>query len=223
MALKITVEDINDVDEAFRELYTEKDGAFVLDVEGVDNHPDVANLRNAYNAEKTKRQDQGDKLRDALEKLEAKPKPTVKDDAEMIRLREALEAERDEWKTKAGDLEKRVYGLTVESQLDDAIRAAGINEVAFQKAAKVLLKEGVKVVDGKPIFDTDMGPVGLSDYVKRWASSDGAAFVSKPAGGGAGGSKGGAKLSRDQFAQMGDRERIKLFKSDPETFRQLSG
>lgn len=223
MALKITVEDINDVDEAFRELYTEKDGAYVLDVEGVDNHPDVANLRNAYNAEKTKRQDQGDKLRDALEKLGAKPKLTTKDDAEIIRLREALEAERDEWKTKAGDLEKRVYGLTVESQLDEAIRAAGITEAAFQKAARVLLKDGVKVVDGKPMFDTDMGPVGLVDHVKRWASSDGAAFVSKPVGGGAGGSKGGAKPSKEQFAAMGDKERVDLYRSDPETFRQLTG
>lgn len=223
MALKITVTDIDDVDEKYRDLYTETNGAFVLNVDGVDNHPDVANLRNAYNAEKTKRQDQGDKLRDALEKLEAKPKPTTKDDAEMIRLREALEGERDTWKTKATDLEKQVYGLTVENQLDAAIRDAGISEAAFQKAAKVLLKDGVKVVDGKPFFDTDMGPVGIVDYVKRWASSDGSAFVSAPKGGGAGGSKGGAVLSKEQFAKMGDKERVGLFKSDPDTFRALSG
>lgn len=224
MALKITVDDINDVDETFRSLYTEKDGTFILDVEGVDNHPDVANLRNAYNAEKTKRQEQGDKLRDALAKLEAKPNPTAKDDAEMIRLREALEAERDQWKAKATDLEKTVYGLTVESQLDTALRSAGITDATFHKAAKRLLQDGVKVVDGKPVFETDMGPVALADHVKRWASSEGAVFVAPPAGGGAGGggSKGSVKLTKDQFVQMGDKERIELFKSDPDVFRSLS-
>lgn len=223
MALKITVDDINDVDEAFRTLYTEQDGVFVLDVEGVDNHPDVANLRNAYNAEKTKRQDQGDKLRDALAKLEAKPKPTAKDDAEMIRLREALEAERDEWKTKAGDLEKQVYGLTVESQLDEAIRAAGITEVAFQKAARVLLKDGVKVADGKPYFDTDMGPVALVDHVKRWASSDGAAFVSPPKGGGSSGGKLTKAGDTNPFARdsLNLTEQARLKREDPATYDRL--
>lgn len=224
MALKVTITSLDDVEESLRPFYTEKDGSFVLDVDGIDNHPDVANLRNAYTAEKAKRQEQGDKLRDALAKLEAKPNPTAKDDAEMIRLREVLEAERDQWKTKASDLERQVYGLTVESQLDKALRDAGITDATFHKAAKRLLQDGVKVVDGKPVFDTDMGPIALADHVKRWASSEGSVFVAPPKGGGAGGgSKAGASVTKEQFAQMGDKERIELFKADPDTFRRLSG
>ncbi len=218
MALKVALETLDDLDEALHPLYTEKDGRFVLEVDGIDDHPDVANLRNAYQAEKTKRQDQGQKLADALAKLEAKPNPTKADDAEIMRLREALEAERDQWKTKATELEGTVYKLTVEGQLDAAIRDAGISEPAFHKAAKRLLSDVVKVNDGKPVVETDMGPLALSEYVKRWASSEGAAFVSKPAGGGATGSKGGT-TGRKPLTQMTEAERREFKQSDPDAFR----
>jgi len=191
MALKVTLETLDDVQAEYQALYTEVDGVFVLDVEGVDNHPEVKNLKTAYTAEKAKRVETGDKLRDALAKLQAKPEPTAKDDAEMIRLREQIEAERDDWKSKATNLETQVYGLTVENQLDAAIRDAGISEPAFQKAAKRLLAEGVKLHEGRPIVETDMGPVGLVDHVKRWVAGEGKAFVSPASGGGASGGKGG--------------------------------
>ena len=222
MALKVALETLDGLDEATQSLYVEREGAFVLDLEGVDSHPDVANLRNAYTAEKTKRQEQGEKLRDAQAQLaEALKKPkedrTKADDQEIIRLRENLEAERDAALAERDDLKKQVYGLTVENQLDAAIRDAGITTPAFQKAAKRLLQDGVKVVDGKPVFDTDMGPLGLAEYVKRWASADGSAFVAPPSGGGASGSKsqGGAKKKPEE---MNVQERGQLLKDDPEAF-----
>jgi len=207
MALKVVLETLDDLDEEIKPLYAEKDGAYVLDVEGVDNHPDVANLRNAYQAEKAKRQEQGEWLQEARQKLddlEAKPKDdrTKADDKEILKLRETLEAERDEWKTKATDLESQVYQLSVENQLDAAIREAGISEPAFQKAAKRMLSDGVKLADGKPVVDTDMGPMPLTDYVKKWASSEGAAFVSKPSGGGASGGKSGTAKSNPMFEKV---------------------
>lgn len=206
MPLKVVLDTLDDLDEALKPLYAEKDGAFVLDVEGVDSHPDVANLRNAYQAEKAKRQEQGAKLQDTLAKLaelEAKPKDdrTKADDTEILKLRETLEAERDEWKAKATEYEGQVYKLSVENQLDAAIRQAGISEPAFQKAAKRLLQDGVKLADGKPVVDTDMGPLPLAEYVTRWASSEGAAFVSKPSGGGANGGKPGAAPSKNPLLQ----------------------
>ena len=194
MGLKVVLETLDGLDEATQSFYAEKDGAYVLDIEGVDNHPDVANLRNAYQAEKTKRQEQGKKLETTqarLAELEAKPNPTKADDAEILKLREALEGERDQWKTKATELEGTVYKLTVENQLDAALRDAGIADPGLAMGAKALLQGKIKVADGKPVAETDMGPIALSEYVKRWASGDGAAYVSKPSGGGAGGSKGG--------------------------------
>lgn len=221
MALKITVANLNDVQEELREYYSEaEDGSFVLQVDGVDNHPEVRNLKNAYTSEKAKRAEQGEKLRDALAKLEAKPEPTAKDDAEMIRLREAIEAERDDWKAKATDLEKRVYGLTVETQLDSLIREAGISEPAFAKAAKKLLSEKVKLVNDTPIVETDMGPVPLGEHVKRWASGEGKAFVAKPMGGGAsgnnGGKTGGKTIAASELETMSPQEKAAYFKANPD-------
>lgn len=204
MALKVALDTLEGLDEAAQSFYVEKDGAYVLDIEGVDDHPDVANLRNAYQAEKSKRQEQGQKLAEAQSKLEAaeaKPKEdrTKADDAEIVRLREALEKERDDAIAERDTLKNQVYSLSVDSQLDQAIRDAGITQPSFQKAAKVMLKEGVELVDGNPIVSTDMGPVPLAEHVKRWASSEGADFVSPPKGGGAGGKSGGSAKSNPMF------------------------
>lgn len=201
MALKVTVETLDDVQEEFRPLYSETEGGFVLQIDGVDNHPEVKNLKKAYTAEKAKRAEAQEKAREALAKLEAKPEPTAKDEAEMIRLREQLEAERDQWKAKATDYESKVYGLTVETQLDAAIRDSGILEPTFVKAAKRLLSDGVKLADGKPVVETDMGPVTLAEHVKRFVAGEGKAFVSPAKGLGTGGQDSGkAKPSGGNLA-----------------------
>ena len=222
MALKVVLETLDDLDEALKPLYAEKDGAFVLEVEGVDDHPDVVNLRNSSRAEQSKRKEKGEQLQEArarLAELQAKPKEdrTKADDTEILKLRETLETERDEWKAKATEYERQVYKLSVENQLDAAIREVGISEPAFQEAAKRLLQDGVKLADGKPVVDTDMGPLPLAEYVRRWASGKGAAFVSKPAGGGANGGKSGAAPTKKP-EEMTLQERNDLLKSDPDAF-----
>jgi hypothetical protein len=225
MALKVTVATLDDVQEGLREFYTEtEDGSFILQVEGVDNHPDVRNLKNAYTSEKAKRAEQAEKLRDALAKLEAKPEPTAKDEAEMVRLRASLEAERDAALAKASELEKRVYGLTVETQLDGMIREAGIIDPVFAELAKDYLAKGVKITEAGPIVETDMGPLPLAEHVKRWVAGKGKALVAPGTGGGASGNNGGMSVTvtKETFAAMGDKERIELFRTDPETFKRLS-
>jgi hypothetical protein len=223
MGLKVTVTDLDDVQEELKSFYTEVEGGYVLQIEGVDDHPDVRNLKTAYTAEKAKRAETGEKLRDALAKLEAKPDPTPKDDAEILRIRAAIEAERDDYKSKWEAAEKRVYGLTVETQLDGLIREVGITDPVFADLAKEHLAKGVKVTDVGPIVETDMGPIPLAEHVKRFASGRGKALVAKPIGGGAGGSSGGAlKVTKDDFAKMGDKERVELFRTDPDTFKALT-
>jgi len=227
MALKVTVASLDDVQEHLKQYYTETEGGYVLQVEGVDDHPDVKNLKNAYTAEKSKRAEYSGKvaaLEAKLAELESKPAPSAKDDAEMLRIRAAIEAERDDYKAKYEAAEKRVYGLTVETQLDGLIREVGITDAVFAELAKEHLAKGVKVTDSGPIVETDMGPISLAEHVKRFATGKGKAMVAKPIGGGAGGSSGGAlKVTKEQFAAMGDKERTELFRSDPDTFRALSG
>ncbi len=191
MALRVTVETLDDVQEELKPFYAETEGGYVLQVEGVDSHPEVKNLKNAYTAEKAKRAETQDKLRDALAKLEAKPAPTAKDEAEMIRLREELEAKLTEKDAKLSEYERKIYGLTVETQLDGLLREAGIIDATYAKAAKLMLSNGVKMVDGSPIVETDMGPISLGDHVKRFVAGEGKAFVAPGKGLGTGGQDGG--------------------------------
>lgn len=121
-------------------------------------------------------------------------------------LRQTLEADRDQWKAKAEAGDKQVYELTVERNLDGLLATAGVTDPTFQEAARVMLKPQIKVEDGKPFVDTDMGPLALADYIPRWTADKGKVFVSQPKGGGAKGGEGGSK----PLAEMVDAERLQL-------------
>jgi hypothetical protein len=218
MALKVTVATLDDVQEEYRSLYTEVDDIFVLNVEGVDDHPEVKGLKGAYAAVKAKRDELSGKvgeMSNRLKELEAKPNPTAKDDAEIIKLREALEAERDEWKGKAGNLEKQVFSLTVENGLESILSEVGVSDAMHRKAAKRLLLDDAKVIDGKAVVETDMGPVPLTDYAKRFFAGEGKSFVTKPTGGGASGSEGGTNaksMKRGDFEALPPEQRAAVIK-----------
>ena len=236
MALKTLLDTLEGVDDALKPLYTETDGKFILQIDGVDNHPDVANLKSAYERTKADR-DTARQERDAAKALVAdfpddfdaekwaKLKDGKPDEAALIKMRETLEAERDEWKSKFELSEKTALKNALDRDLTDALNAAGVTNPAFAKAARGMLADGVKIGDdGKPFVDTDMGPLALSEHVKKWAGGEGKDFVT-PAngGGGKGGTGKGGPVTAEQFAAMGDKERTALFREDPETFRQLSG
>jgi hypothetical protein len=65
MPLKTILEasEIEDLPEAVREHYTETEGKFVLDLDGIDDHPKVSALRNAHNRSKQERDEAKNKAR----------------------------------------------------------------------------------------------------------------------------------------------------------------
>jgi len=65
MALYAVLDSLDDVQEAAHAFYEEKDGKFILSVEGVDDHPAVANLKSALERQKADRKKAADE-RDAL-------------------------------------------------------------------------------------------------------------------------------------------------------------
>jgi hypothetical protein len=222
MPLKAVVETLDDLNEDHRPLYIEADGKFYLDLDAdsVKQHPATKPLAVALDRLKAENAESKSKLTDALAKLEAKPDPSKADEAEMARIREQLERERDEALAKATGLEKQVYGLTVESQLDALLRDNGVSQPPFVRAAKREIQEHVKVVDGKPVVQTDAGDFSLADYVKRYLANDGAAFVSPPSGGGATGGK--KTIAADKKPEeLGMQERRELLLSNPEEFYRL--
>jgi len=188
--LKTVIETTEGLDEALIPFYAESDGKFVLQIEGVDAHPEVSALKGAYERVKADKATAADKAKALQAQIDAmaKDKP---DEAAILQLRQSLEAERDEWKGKAETLTQKLTGVTRDRTLQEALAAAGVTNPAFLKAATAMLAGSVKMEGDAVVVETDMGPSPVADYIKRWAAGEGAAFVAPAQGGGAKGGDGG--------------------------------
>lgn len=217
MALRTTLASLDDVPAEHQALYVQSGDGFVLDIEGVDEHPDVARLKSAYertkqdrDAIRTERDEARSKLSSVPEDFDAEAWKRVKDgktdDAKLIQLRQQLEAERDQWKGKYETAEANSLKNALDRDLTDALTAAGVTDPGLVRGARAIISQSVKMVDGKPTVETDMGPLALVDHVQRWAGGEGKVFVSQPRGGGAKGGEGGPK----PLSELGDDERLEL-------------
>jgi len=210
MALKTILETLDGVDDAVAAFYTEDDGKYILQVEGVDEHPDVANLRNAYQRTKADREQAKTEIKTLSQQL-AEMQQNRPDEAQLVAMRQELESKAQAETARAADLEKRLMGVTRDRSLDEALASAGITNPTFQKAARALLAPQVKVEGDRAIIETDMGPMALQEHVKRWVASEGSAFVTPPSGGGARGNTAGSTpntISRDDFEAMDPASRM---------------
>lgn len=217
MALKTILDSLDDMPEALHGEYKEVDGKFVLDIEGIDAHPAVVNLKTAHERQKqATRTAQADlatiKARveglpddfdaDAYEALKAtaEGKAPAKTDDQVAQVRAQLEKKhatellkKDE---RIATLEGAVSRATIDDGLSKALDDAGIDP-AFKPGAMALLKSkgSLKLVEEDGAFkaqvETDMGPMPLAGYVKDWSGSDeGKIYVKKPTGGDAPGGSG---------------------------------
>ena len=180
--LKTVVDTLDGLDEAVKPFYAEAEGKFVLQIEGVDAHPDVVNLKTAYERVK------GDK--EAAKAAEKKAKDDLaaalkdKPDADaLVKLRDEMEGKIAALTTERDDLSGKLTRTTRDRQLEEALQAVNVTEPAFVKAATAMLAGSVKMDGDKALVETDMGPLGIADHVKRWVASEGKAFVTPPSGG----------------------------------------
>jgi multidrug efflux pump subunit AcrA (membrane-fusion protein) len=210
MALKTVIETTDGLDEAIAAFYTEQDGKFILQLEGVDEHPEVTSLRNAYartKEDREKAKSDAAKLKAQIDELQAGAPDTAATQAKITALEERLAAKEAE----AGEWRGKYTGVTRDQSLQSALQLAGIQEPAFIKAATAMLAGQVKLGDdGTAYVDGSMGPKVLGDYVKQWASGEGAAFVTKPQGAGVkGGETAKAKtISRAEFEALNADKRM---------------
>lgn len=217
MALKTVLDTLDGLDDAVKALYTEQDGKFILDLEGVDVHPDVANLKSAYERVKTKEAEARTEAKKAKDDLAAslKDKP---DEAALVAERTRLEKERDDALKERDEARGQLTGATRDRQLAEALQAANITDPTFIKAATAMLGGSVKMVDGKAVVETDMGPKALADHVKHWAAGEGKSFVAPAKGGGATGS---GSTAGKAFAEMTEAERVALHRTNPAEYQRL--
>lgn len=217
MPLKTVLDDIEGIDDAVKPFYVEKDGRYILDAEGVDDHPDVANLKNAYQRVKEDREavrQEMAKLRQTIDGLPEDFDPEKweefkagkgkgADPQELVRLRETLERERDDWKARYEEREAELTRTQVRDALNRALADAGVPE-PLRNGARLEMLERVTPQFGKGgvVVETDMGPMDIGEYAKRWVARDGSAYVAKGQGSGAsGGRPPGANNDSNPFAK----------------------
>ncbi|CAD7023184.1 hypothetical protein REJC140_00121 [Pseudorhizobium endolithicum] len=218
MALKAIIDSLDTVEEQFRSLYEDKDGKFVLAIEGIESHPGAAALKSALDRVRGEKRTLSEKLTGAESRLEGLPEDFDADAYETLRtqaegkeppkIEERLTAqktqleakfakEREKLEERANKLDSTLRRVMVDDGLTKALLDAGIDKT-FLPAAKALLKEKgqIKLVeddDAIHVFADDgvNDRTPLTDYVRNWAGQDeGKVFVAKPTGGDAKGGDG---------------------------------
>lgn len=207
MALKLVVETLDNVTDELKPLYVEHDGKFHLDTDAdsIRAHRDVLPLANAYERTKTdlattktkltdaeKRAAPEDFDADAWKKLKDGKTDDAKHQQQMVELRKTLEAERDDWKGKFEGEVTKGKKAKVNADITDALSGAGITNPTFVKAARAMLEPRVAMDADDATLDIGLGPMGIGEAVKRWATGDeGKAFVAPAKGDDARGNPGG--------------------------------
>ena len=221
MALKTVLDTLEGVDDALKSFYVESEKGFVLDLEGVDNHPEVGNLVNAYGrvkADKESLKGQLSTLQEQIRELQEKAPDTAATQAKIADLQEKLTAER----ARGDDLYGKLSGVTLGRGIDEALSAIGVSNPVQRKAATALLKAEHKLEvgeDGSVIIDDGMGPKLFSEWSKKWAAGDGSVFLTPPTGAGAKGGKGNGGTKT--FSEMNGAELVALKRTDPAAYERL--
>jgi hypothetical protein len=234
MPISLVLESLDNVEESLKPHYKQDaDNKFYLDTDDtIKVHKDVLSLRNAYDRVKTDLEavkTERDQLKansanlpeDFDLEIWKKAKDGKADEAALIKMRAELEADRDSWKNKAGEAEGKLSRFAVERDLGDALLAAGINDPGLSEGARAILAPKVKTGDdGKAIVESDMGPVSVDDYVKRWAASGGKKYVTLPSGGGRKGGDGSGN-SNKKWSEMTSGEKVALNRDNPEEYQRI--
>lgn len=217
MALKATYDTQDDIPEAMRDLYVEKDEKgkkfFALDVDGIEHHPGAKALKNALDRVKEEKRGVTEKLTAAEARLDGLPEDFNADEYQRLKdgakdgetIDARLTAQRTQLETKFGvDIKKKddrlavVEGALKKKIVDDGLTQALIDagiDTAHLKTIKGYLAPRVKVTEEDGEFaatvDTDINPhMPLSEFAKAYAADEGKRYVTEAKGTGAPGSDG---------------------------------
>lgn len=249
MALKALLNDLDGLSPEIAALYDEKDGGFVLAIEGLDQHPGAAALKAALDRVRGERRALSDKLTVAESRLDGLPddfdaaeyeRLKATDSGEAPKIDERLERQRADLEKKhaaeKAKLDGRIAKLDgtlrktlVDEGLTKALIEAGVSK-DFLPAAKALLKErgAVKLIEEDDEFQV-LADNGIDDrmplpkFVADWASDEGKHFIAKPTGGDAKG--GDAKrfadnpFAKDSFNRT---KQAELIDANPGKARQMA-
>lgn len=143
ISLRTILENLDDIPDNMHELYTEKDGKFILNLEGVDEHPAVTALKNALERQKQANRKINDDFKAAKEKLAKIPEDFDPD--EFLRIKTTLEEyEANPDKRKDGDAKAAQEAVAARKMLEQKMaNMEKANTDAINKFKKQLeVKDG---------------------------------------------------------------------------------
>jgi hypothetical protein len=230
--LKYQIDSLDGLDDATRALYVEKDGKFVLAIEGAPQPEDVSGLKKKVQELLDEKKAEGERRRQADEEARKAAEELARKGGDV----EALDRSWTEKHTKAigekdselGTLRKQVRDLTVGRAAIEL--AAGLAVTGSERILSRFVEErlDMETRDGRPtvvVRDKDGRPSALSlDDLKNEFSND-PAFApliagTRASGGGAGGAKGGG-AAKTKLSDYSEAERTALLRDDPTTFNRL--
>lgn len=234
MGLKSFYASVDDIPDGQKDFYKEEGEKFVLDIEGIDDHPKVrgvitANRENVRKRDEYKRQAEELKARvdglpedfDPDEWTRLKAGDGGKPDEAMQALKDqharAIEALKSKHAGELGERDKQIGErdgyidrTLIDGGLKDALLDIGVNPDLLD-GALASLRGSVKVQrsdtgDRKAIVETDLGEVAVSDFVREWSQSKGKAYLGKATGPDAQGNRGnrGTKIPAGDFGGSKD-------------------
>lgn len=196
MALKLIVDKLEDVSEASRGLYVERDGKFHLDVDGLE---DTAGLKSALEKERQARKDldkrlaglkdvDPDEYKRLKDEADAKEREKLEKDADLKRLSDKLTAKEREFSEK----EAKLLGELRTMRLDDSLKAAalahGVHKDYLDDFVTILKARHVKLGDDLKlqVLDADGDPstLTLDDLMKEMKGKKPGYFEGSGASGG---------------------------------------
>lgn len=238
MALKSILTTLEGLSDDVKKEYTEKDGKFYLDIEGLDEHPGVGALKRAKDHEKSLRQAAETKLQAAEDKVVAKEteieglRTGAIPKSDVDALRNSYETKLTDQTRKADEKYQKLHGLVEKNMLDGQAKllATEIATAPDLLVPHIRSRLALEEVDGQlsiSVLGTDGKPSAnsIEDLRKELLSNKAYAPIligSKANGGGATGGSGRGGASSKKFGDMTEQERTQFFKDDPEGFRKAN-
>lgn len=140
MALQFKVEKLEDVEESIRGLYVEKDGAFVLDAEGLPEVEDVSGLKSALEKERKAARDADKRAKKLEDEKRNQDEKSLEDQQKYKELWNQAKTEKEGLSVKLQE--------TVKESTADRIVAQLTNDEKQAKFLKSEILKNLEYVDG---------------------------------------------------------------------------
>ena len=198
--LQAIVDSLDNVDEALKPYYTEKDGKHVLSVAGVSGHPEVAGLKSAFEKEKRDRiklketlATFGEHTPDSIKALKEKADSKATQEAQAVRTEyEGKLAKADE---KVASMRTTLHSHLVDGQIATALAKHKVKSEFVPAVTALLRGKNPTVAEDdngmRGMFPEGPsglpGSVSIDDYIEGWAKlPESAAFLDATNKGGSG-------------------------------------